>query len=107
MQVARALVLLTFIGLGAIVAATQTVASLFNYQTALGAPLISRGAYKLHPPLRVFVWSARWHDRYPRVFGLAHHLVGRRCIDFGLRGFRAPVERRASLTWRRRLGPVH
>ena len=56
------------IGVLACFAATQSCARTFNYQSALGRPLLSIGSTPVYPPFAILGWSERWSARYPRAF---------------------------------------
>jgi type IV secretion system protein VirD4 len=74
----RAVVSLTaviVIGLISLTAATQTIAAIFAYQPALGAPLIRTSAGAFYWPWSVFVWSERWRAHYPRPFAVSDLIV--------------------------------
>ncbi|MBI3437048.1 MAG: type IV secretory system conjugative DNA transfer family protein [Proteobacteria bacterium] len=55
-------------------AATQSCARIFDYQPALGAPLLSIGSTPIYAPTSILTWSERWSARYPRAF-LAPKLI--------------------------------
>jgi type IV secretory pathway TraG/TraD family ATPase VirD4 len=61
--------------LGALSAATQSVAAIFDYQSALGAPAARIAGVAVYWPWSVFTWAAAWRDRYPRPFALADLVV--------------------------------
>jgi type IV secretion system protein VirD4 len=67
--------LIVLTGMGALSAATQTVAAIFAYQPALGRPLVRTSDSALYPPWSVLVWSARWRNVYPRPFALADFIL--------------------------------
>ena len=56
-------------------AATQFLASTFDRQPALGAPLVGEGAYAIYAPWALLDWSARWSETYPKPFAAAQ-LIG-------------------------------
>lgn len=49
-------------------AATQSCARTFDYQPALGRPLLSIGPTPIYAPFSILTWSKRWSARYPRAF---------------------------------------
>jgi type IV secretion system protein VirD4 len=59
------------ISVAACVWASSFIADTFGHQSALGAPAISLGGASLYPPWRVFEWSARWSEEFPRPFAAA------------------------------------
>ena len=59
------------ISVAACVWASSFIADTFGHQPALGAPAISIGSARLYPPWRVFEWSARWSEAFPRPFAAA------------------------------------
>jgi len=50
------------------VAATQSCAQTFGYQSALGPPLFHVGETPVYGPFAILEWSERWSARYPRAF---------------------------------------
>jgi len=75
MRRAAALTLVASIGLIALVAATQSVAALFSYQGALGAPVMRWRDGAIYWPWSVFAWAADWRALYPRPFALADFIM--------------------------------
>lgn len=59
------------ISVAACVWASSFIADAFGHQPALGAPAISIAGARLYPPWRVFEWSARWSEAFPRPFAAA------------------------------------
>lgn len=68
-------VLIAFIGLGSLAAATQTVASAFRFHPALGAPLVRFNEGAIYWPWSILPWSQRWANFYPRVFAIGHLIL--------------------------------
>jgi type IV secretion system protein VirD4 len=75
MRVVGALTLVTVFGLASLAAATQTVAAIFAYQPALGAPTFRLQGGNFYWPWSVLVWGERWRDAYPRPFAIADLIV--------------------------------
>ena len=48
--------------------ATQSCARTFDYQPALGRPILSIGPTPIYAPFSILDWSKRWSARYPRAF---------------------------------------
>lgn len=65
------LTIVVFVSASALTAATQTVAAIFAYQAALGAPIIRAGAAAIYAPWSVLFWSSRWRVQFPKPFALA------------------------------------
>lgn len=61
--------------LGALIAATQSVASIFHDQPALGAPLLRFQGRAFYAPWLLASWSYKWRDLYPKPFALADFLI--------------------------------
>ncbi|GIK50976.1 MAG: conjugal transfer protein TraG [Alphaproteobacteria bacterium] len=59
------------ISVAACVWASSFIADTFGHQPALGATAISIEGARLYPPWRVFEWSARWSETFPRPFAVA------------------------------------
>src|SRR5688572_12123855 len=59
------------ISVAACVWASSFLADLFGHQPAFGSPAVSIGDALLYPPWRVFEWSARWSQTFPRPFAAA------------------------------------
>ncbi|KAF0180758.1 MAG: type IV secretion system protein VirD4 [Caulobacteraceae bacterium] len=57
------------------VTATQFLAGIFNYQSALGAPLLSFGTARLYPPWAALAWDARWAEQFPRPFAVSRLIL--------------------------------
>lgn len=55
--------------------ASSFLAAAFDYQDALGAPLLTLGDTRLYPPWAVFAWSLKWSEHYPRPFAAAQFMV--------------------------------
>lgn len=55
--------------------ASSFIADLFGRQPALGAPLVAVGEARVYAPWRIFQWSARWSDDYPRPFAIAQLIL--------------------------------
>lgn len=60
------------ISVAACVWASSFIADVFGHQPALGSPALSIGSARLYPPWRVFEWTARWSEAFPRPFAAAH-----------------------------------
>lgn len=56
------------ISIAAGVWATQSCARSFDYQPALGRPLLAIGSTPIYAPFAILDWSKRWSARYPRAF---------------------------------------
>lgn len=56
-------------------AATQSCARTFDYQPALGRPLLSIGATPVYAPFSIIDWSKRWSPLYPRAFFMPKLIV--------------------------------
>lgn len=52
-------------------AATQFIAHVFNYQKALGPPLLRIGESALYPPTAIFQWNEQLRATYPKPFAVA------------------------------------
>jgi len=63
------------IGIAACGWSTSFIADVFDHQAVLGPPAISIGDAHLYPPWRVFEWSARWGDAFPRAFAVAQFIA--------------------------------
>lgn len=63
------------ISVAACVWASSFIADTFGHQPALGASAVSIAGARLYPPWRVFEWSARWSDAFPRPFAAAQLIV--------------------------------
>ncbi len=63
------------ISVAACVWASSFIADLFGHQPALGSPAVSIGGARLYPPWRLFEWSARWSEAFPRPFAAAQLFV--------------------------------
>jgi len=57
--------------IAACVWASSVVGDVFGHQPALGSPTIAIGDIRLYLPWKIFEWSARWSDMYPRPFAAA------------------------------------
>jgi len=55
--------------------ASSFVAHGFDHPAALGQPTISIGDTHLYAPWRIFQWSARWNNEFPRPFAVAHLII--------------------------------
>jgi type IV secretion system protein VirD4 len=75
MRAAAALILVASAGLISLAAATQTVAALFAYQGALGAPVLRWRDGALYWPWSVLAWAHEWRALYPRPFALADFII--------------------------------
>lgn len=49
-------------------AATQSCARSFDYQPALGRPLLTVASTPIYAPFSILEWSKRWSARYPHAF---------------------------------------
>lgn len=84
------------IGVLACFAATQSCARTFNYQSALGRPLLSVGSTPVYQPFAILGWSERWSARYPSAFFVPKLLVllgfaaSAGVLLFGLRALAPP-----------------
>lgn len=58
-----------------LVAATQFIASVFDGQAALGAPLLVLGEVRIYPPWALIEWSSAWANVYARPFATAHAIL--------------------------------
>lgn len=77
-------------------AATQSIASTFDYQPALGRPLLIAGSVRLYAPHSIFAWAERWSSTYPSEFLWPKFLVFLGFVGSGLTllvGFRALAPR--------------
>jgi type IV secretion system protein VirD4 len=63
------------IGLTTLVAATQTIASLFAYQSALGAPVLRWRDGAIYWPWSVLGWASEWRGLYPKPFAVADFII--------------------------------
>ena len=59
------------LGLAGVWSATQFVAHVFGYQTALGSPLFQWETAGIYPPTAVLDWRSQWGTLYPRPFAVA------------------------------------
>ena len=62
-------------GAASLIAATQTVASMFRHQPALGEAVVRVGDAPLYWPWAVLAWSERWRETYPKPFALADFIL--------------------------------
>ncbi|MFT3727847.1 MAG: type IV secretory system conjugative DNA transfer family protein [Terricaulis sp.] len=75
MRRAGAIAIFACVSIGAFTIATQTLAALFRYQPALGAPLLHAGGGAVYAPWAVLSWSSKWRDHYPRPFAMADFIL--------------------------------
>jgi type IV secretion system protein VirD4 len=68
-------VLCCAVALIAMMSATQFIASAFNNQPVLGAPLLKMGETQFYAPWSVFSWTERWAHIYPKPFAVARLIV--------------------------------
>lgn len=71
MRVVAVISIVMMCGAASLIAATQTVASLFRYQPALGDVALRVGDAPFYWPWAVLTWSERWRETYPKPFALA------------------------------------
>lgn len=55
--------------------ATQTIAAIFDHQSALGAPIVRTRDGAFYWPWRILEWNRRWAEDYPRPFAVARALM--------------------------------
>ena len=72
---AAAISVFVFVGLGSLAIATQTVASIFRDQPALGAPILRLQGAGVYWPWSIVGWSQQWRALYPRPFVLADFIL--------------------------------
>lgn len=60
---------------GALWAASQFIAQVFDGQAALGRPLFVLGETQIYPPWSALDWSARWSEAYPKPFAVARLIL--------------------------------
>ena len=69
------LITASVVGLGLCAAglavATQSVAAVFDHQSALGAPALDIAGAPIYWPWQALVWERQWAEVYPRPFALA------------------------------------
>jgi type IV secretion system protein VirD4 len=56
--------------------ATEFLASVFNRQAALGAPLLTLNGMRHYAPWKVLEWSETWRHHYPKPFAVAGLIQG-------------------------------
>jgi type IV secretion system protein VirD4 len=75
MRATGAIIGVAIVGMSALAVATQFVAAVFAYQSALGAPLIRFRDSAIYWPWSVVAWSQAWSERYPRPFAAANIIM--------------------------------
>lgn len=58
-----------------LVVATQFLAEAFDYQAALGSPLLTLGELRLYPPWALLMWANTWGEAYPQPFAAGHAIL--------------------------------
>ncbi|MBL8550518.1 MAG: type IV secretory system conjugative DNA transfer family protein [Hyphomonadaceae bacterium] len=81
MRLGAAVFIAGLMALGAMSAATQFIAGVFNHQAAFGNPLFIVGDVHAYAPWSIFAWAERWAEAYPKPFAVARLIV---LIGFGV-----------------------
>ncbi len=74
MRIAVAIIVACVVLLASLAAATQSIASIFEGQSALGPPALRLGETAIYWPWQVVLWDHRWAEAYPRPFAIARFI---------------------------------